>query len=75
MNKYEERQASKELREKYREKGREIAETLSIHLHTHDRPMRVTTPDHGNVHPVSDGAFVEATIWIPRELLDENPTT
>ena len=55
---YEQRQIDKELRVKYREKAK-------LHYTTE----YISIPEHANVAPVEDGAFVEAIIWIPRSAL------
>lgn len=55
----EDRQAAKELRAKYRKKAAEICTKLE----------NVTIPSISAIQLLEDGAFVEATIWVPRESL------
>lgn len=58
LTKYEQRQKDKNDMEKYKEVARKNLGLL------------YTIPDHGNVHLMVDGAFVEASIWIPKEAIE-----
>lgn len=33
----------------------------------------VRVPEHPQVQEIEDGAFVEATIWVPRSAIDATP--
>lgn len=72
-NKYEERQYAKERRVAYREMGKRVAfnlVNLCRKLKIQDN-INIKVADTANVHPMVDGAFVDAVIWIPQEMIDE----
>lgn len=57
MDSYEQRQQKQSLRQAYLDKARELFPMTSVEQHAH-------------VQMMSEGAFVEVIVWVPKETVE-----
>lgn len=62
---YEKRQREQDLRKKYLALANEV--TLDADFYRINPNYSIRLPNDAHIQVMDDGAFVEMTIWIPRE--------